>query len=250
MEVQTIQHVEANTRIYFTVDYGRFKFLKGNRDINEGKVNKIKEVIRSGVDVLKYAPIIVNEAMEIIDGQHRFAVSRELRTNVYYVIHKEANLSIVPTINSNHTKWRNIDFLNSYTDLKKPAYLELVKFMESFEGISLSTAVKVFHAGTPVSSEALEAFRDGCLSMENKDRAYYLGNLLSSFTPFTNAPYSSRFFNVMITLDNNGKYDHALMVRKLVESGRRIEDVKSTKTIIQEMESIINHRMRERVVIH
>ena len=250
METQEINHIEANTRIYYTTDYGRFKFLKGNRDINEGKVNKIKEVIKSGVDVLKYAPIIVNEALEIIDGQHRFAVSRELKTNVYYVIHKDADLSIVPTINSNHTKWRNVDFLNSYLDLKREAYIELLTFIQAHDGISLSTALKVFHSGTPVSLEALEAFRDGRLSIENKDRAYHLGTLLSAFIPHTDNPFSSRFFNVVISLDGNGKYDHALMLRKLEESGRRIEDVKSTKTIIQDMESIINHRMRERVVIH
>lgn len=250
METQEIKHTEANTRIFFTKDYGSFKFLKGNRDINPGKVDKIKEVIQSGIDVLKYAPIIVNEAMEIIDGQHRYAVARELKGNVYYVIHKDADLSIVPTINSNHTKWRNVDFLNSYVDLKRDAYIELAFFMKAHEGISLSTAVKVFHAGTPTSSEAIEAFREGRLSMDNKNRAYHLGRLLSAFIPHTSSPYSSRFFNVMITLDGNGKYDHALMLRKLEESGRRIEDVKSTKTIIQDMESIINHRMRERVVIH
>lgn len=250
METQETKHTEASTRIFFTTDYGRFKFLKGNRDINPGKVDKIKEVIQSGIDVLKYAPIIVNEAMEIIDGQHRYAVARELKGNVYYVIHKDADLSIVPTINSNHTKWRNIDFLNSYLDLKREAYIELVAFMKAHEGISLSTAVKVFHSGTPNSSEAIEAFREGRLSMEKKDRAYHLGKLLIDFAKHTDNPYSSRFFHVMIALDGNEKYDHALMLRKLEESGRRIEDVKSVKTIIQDMESIINHRMRERVVIH
>ncbi len=250
METQETKHTEASTRIFFTTDYGRFKFLKGNRDINPGKVDKIKEVIQSGIDVLKYAPIIVNEAMEIIDGQHRYAVARELKGNVYYVIHKDADLSIVPTINSNHTKWRNIDFLNSYLDLKREAYIKLQSFILAHEGISLSTGVKVFHSGTPNSSEAIEAFREGRLSMEKKDRAYHLGGLLTAFIPHTDNPFSSRFFNAMIALDGNHKYDHALMLRKLEESGRRIEDVKSVKTIIQDMESIINHRMRERVVIH
>jgi hypothetical protein len=222
METQEINHIESNTRIYFTNDYGRFKFLKGNRDLIESKVNKIKDVIHAGVDVLKYAPIIVNEAMEIIDGQHRFAVSRELKANVYYVIHKDADLSIVPTINSNHTKWRNADFMNSYLDLKRPAYIELQTFIMAHEGISLSTAVKVFHSGTPASSEALEAFRDGTLSIDGKDRAYHLGNLLSGFAGHTDNPYSSLFFHVMIQLDGNDKYSHELMLRKLEEQAEKL----------------------------
>lgn len=245
-----LKHIEANTKIYYTTDYGRFKFLKGNRDINESKVQKIQEVIRLGIDVLRYAPIIVNEAMEIIDGQHRFAVSRELRTNVYYVIHKEADLSIVPTINSNHTKWRNSDFMNSYIDLKKKAYIELQEFIDAFPGMSLATAIKMFHAGTPSAPEAIEAFRDGTLSTKGEKQAYHLGTLLRDFSEYTSNPYSSRFFHVMIQLLTVGKYEHELMLKKLKESGRRIEDVKSVKTIIQEMESIINHRMRDRVLIN
>lgn len=245
-----LKHIEANTKIYYTTDYGRFKFLKGNRDINESKVQKIQDVIRLGIDVLRYAPIIVNEAMEIIDGQHRFAVSRELRTNVYYVIHKEADLSIVPTINSNHTKWRNSDFMNSYIDLKKEAYIELQDFIDTFPGMSLATAIKMFHAGTPSAPEAIEAFRDGTLSTKGKEQSYRLGVLLRDFSEYTSNPYSSRFFHVMIQLLTVGKYEHELMLKKLKESGRRIEDVKSVKTIIQEMESIINHRMRDRVLIN
>jgi hypothetical protein len=250
METQEIKHVESNTKIHYTTDYGRFKFLKGNRDINEGKVNKIKKVIQAGIDVLKYAPIIVNEAMEIIDGQHRFAVSREMKGNVYYVIHKEADLSIVPTINSNSSKWRNIDFLNSYADLKKPAYLSLIKFMEEFSGIGLSTAIKIVHAGTMEVSDAVESFRDGVLSNDHIELAHKVATLLNDFRPHMENPFSSRMFRVMLQLMDNGKYDHALMLKKLQDSGRRIENLTSPKTIIQDMESVINHRMKERVIIH
>lgn len=245
-----MQHVESNTKIYYTTEYGRFKFLKGNRDINEAKVNKIKEVIESGVDVLRYAPIIVNEAMEIIDGQHRYAVSRELRTNVYYVVHKEATLSIVPTINSNHTKWRNVDFLNSYLDLKKPAYIALDEFIKEFHGVSLNTAIKMFHSGTPQDGGAIEHFRDGNLSDKHSAYSYSVANTLQTLAPHTDNPFSSRFFLVMMQLQNNGLYDHTQMLRKLEETGMRIESVKTVKTIIQEMEQIINHRAKNRIIIH
>lgn len=249
METQT-KHVEANIKIYWTTDYGRFKFLKGNRDIHEGKVNKIKKVIQSGIDVLKYAPIIVNEAMEIIDGQHRFAVSREMKGNVYYVINKEADLSIVPTINSNSSKWRNIDFLNSYMDLKKPAYLALHAFMDEFPGIGLSTAIKIVHAGTMEASDAVESFREGMLGDNHFQLANKIAIHLEDFRPYMDNPFSSRMFKVMLTLMDNGKYHHPMMVKKLEESGRRIENLTSPKTIIQDMESIINHRSKHRVIIH
>lgn len=245
-----MEHVESNTKIFFTTDYGRFKFLKGNRDINESKVNKIKEVIKQGVDVLKYAPIIVNEAMEIIDGQHRFTVSMQLRTNVYYVIHKEANLSIVPTINSNHTKWRNVDFFYSYLDLKKPDYLKLQDYLDQYPRVGLNTAIKMLHSGTPNDSQAVEDFRDGKLNCAHEQKTRMLTELLKDLELFTDNPYSSRFFLVMMQLNGNGKYDHEFMKKKLAESNMRIESVKTVKTIIQDMEIIINHRAKNRIIIH
>lgn len=245
----TFNHVESNTKIYFTTDYGRFKFLKGNRDLDERKVNKIKDIIQQGVDVLKYAPIIVNEAMQIIDGQHRYVVSKELRTNVYYVIHKEADLTIVPAINSNHTKWKNTDFLNSYIDLKKHDYIELREFLDQHPGLSLSTAVKLFHDGTPNGKEGIDAFRDGQFKLNHYDHIVELTEMLTDFIGHMDNPYSSRMYLVMLAIEGNGKYDHGKMIAKLRESGRRIEAIKTTKTIISEMESIINHKMRDRVYI-
>jgi hypothetical protein len=54
----------------------------------------------------------------------------------------------------------------------------------------------------------------------------------------------------MMQLQSNGLYDHSQMLRKLEETGMRIESVKTVKTIIQEMEQIINHRAKNRIIIH
>lgn len=245
-----MEHIEANTKIYFTNDYGRFKFLKGNRDINESKVKKIRADIESGIDFLKFAPIVVNEKMEIIDGQHRYAVSRDMKTNVYYVINQTADLEVVPAINSKSTKWRTVDFLNSYVDLKRPVYCALTDFIEHFKGVSIPTAAKMFHFGTVNEHAAMEAFQDGTLTADFQEVAHDIAILLTDLKPFMTNPYSRRMFAVMLMLHDNGKYNHEFFIKKLVESGRRIESSDSTKSIIQDMESIINHKSKHRIIIH
>jgi hypothetical protein len=248
--MEDLKHVEAATKIYFTTDYGRFKFMKGNRDLIERKINKIVDAIEQGVDILKYAPIIVNKDMEIVDGQHRFAVSKQLRTNVYYVIKEDAELSIVPTINSNSTKWKTADFLASYVDLGKIAYKALQAFVESFPGMSIQTGAKMLHAGTVVAPKVMEAFRDGLLTTEHLDDAYDYAQMLKDFTPYIDNPYGERMFRVASLLKDNGKYDHDLMLKKLEASGKRIDEVSSPKTIINQMELIINHHSQKRIIIH
>jgi hypothetical protein len=245
-----MEHIESETRIYFTKEYGRFKFLKGNRDINERKVEKIIDSIHEGVDILRYAPVIVNENMEIIDGQHRFAVSQQLKANVYYVIHKSADLSIVPAINSKSSKWRTVDFLNSYLDLKKEQYEILYDFITNkFDRLNLPTAIKLLYSGGTHDNGAMEAFRDGLYDVRHLDEATQICKLLKDFEPHTDNPFSGRFIEVATKLLKSEKYNHSLMIEKLNQSGRRIERIQSAKSIIEDMESIINHRLKEPVTI-
>jgi len=246
-----MKHIESETKIYFTKDYGRFRFLKGNRDINERKVQKIIESIQNGIDVLRYAPIIVNENMEIIDGQHRFAVSRQLKCNVYYVIDKTADLSIVPSINSKSSKWKTADFLNSYLDLKKPEYEILNDFMNNqFPRLNLPTAITLLYNGTAAhGAEAKEAFQDGTYKVRFLDKATEICRFLNDFESYTDNPFSGRFIHVAAKLLSSEKYNHEMMIEKLIQSGRRIERLDTPKSIIEDMESIINHKLSKRITI-
>lgn len=245
-----IKHIESSVKIYFTTEYGRFRFMKGNRDLVESKIKKIVKAIDSGIDVLKYSPIIVNKQMEIIDGQHRFAVSKQLKTNVYYVIKEDADLSIVPAINSNSSKWRTADFLASYVDLGKQSYKSLQSFLDTFPKTSISTAAKMFHSGKVNSPEAMEAFKDGVLLTDYQDFTYQIANMLQNFEPFMDNPFSGRMFMVMSLLKDNGKYEHSVMLAKLDQSGKRIEDIGSSKSIIGQMELIYNHHAQKRTIIY
>ena len=74
--------------------------------------------------------------------------------------------------------------------------------------------------------------------------------MLKDFEPYMDNPFSGRMFSVMSTLKDNGKYDHQLMLKKLEASGKRIEDIGSPKTIIGQMELIINHHSQKRIIIH
>jgi hypothetical protein len=247
--MEQIKHFESNRKIYFTTEYGKFSWLKGNREINEAKVKKIMEDISEGINFLSYCPIIVNEKMEIIDGQHRYTVAKMLKLPVHYVIHEKAELEVVPKINSRSSKWTTKDFLNSYVSLKMDAYLKLQAFLDNHLRISLPIAIKLLHDGNFKGEGTVDKFRDGDFQFKHYNEIAELMLLIKDFEPFTSNPYSSRFIHVMLQLHENGKYDHEMMIRKLNESGKMIDQIESTKSIISNMEQIINHRMRERVLI-
>lgn len=60
-------------QVYEEKDYSKFKRLENNRDVTESRKEKLKASIASG-EILN--PIIVNEKMEIIDGQGRYEAKK------------------------------------------------------------------------------------------------------------------------------------------------------------------------------
>lgn len=82
-----MNHVESSIKIYFTREYSLFNMLQGNRELNNAKIKRIKFDIMGGLDVLRYCPILVIEnkqtgRLDIIDGQHRFWVAKEMKSKV------------------------------------------------------------------------------------------------------------------------------------------------------------------------
>ena len=74
--------------VYETTDYEQFGKLKGNRNINEAQVIGI----RNSIEKIGYqpVPILVNERLEVIDGQHRLEAARTLGIPIYFIIQKGA----------------------------------------------------------------------------------------------------------------------------------------------------------------
>ena len=68
-------------KITVTNEYNQFRFVKGNRPLNDLHLSRLR---RSMKENFLPIPIIVNERMEIVDGQHRFTICKELRS--YYSV--------------------------------------------------------------------------------------------------------------------------------------------------------------------
>lgn len=101
--------VKVNT-IYSESDYRRFKFLDGNRDAKA--VNKILE----SIDNVGYVscPILVNEHMEIVDGQNRFYALQELGLPIEYYVVDGVGIQEARYMNIGRSNWTTMDYVKSY----------------------------------------------------------------------------------------------------------------------------------------
>ena len=133
---------ESAYNVYVTKDYSIFKRLVGNRDIPESRISKIVESIQTIGWV--HNPIIINEKMEVIDGQGRLTALQRLKMPVEYIIAEGAGNKECIYMNMNMVNWKLPDFIKSYAEQGNENYQRLLSLMERYANGNLdiiSTAI-------------------------------------------------------------------------------------------------------------
>lgn len=116
--------------IYDTMEYSIFKRLLGNRHIRNNRVAIIKASIENKGYISN--PIIVNEKMEVIDGQGRVEALRQLNMPVEYRILPGLGIEECRAMNLKPTAWTIEDFVESYAESGNENYARLKGLHEGY----------------------------------------------------------------------------------------------------------------------
>lgn len=131
-------------KINQTTNYEKFNLLDANRKIKEAKVLKLLKSISNGLNLLPYSPILVDNDMFILDGQHRFEASKRSNNPVYYIIVPKMYIEDIAEMNNNSDKWTIMDFITSYAAAGKEDYIKLLQLKDRYKTMSISTLAEVF----------------------------------------------------------------------------------------------------------
>lgn len=171
-------HQLTDNMIHFTTDYDVFNLMEDNRSIEESRKRKISMSIND-VGYIP-APIVVNEKMEIIDGQGRFAVMRDLGIPIAYVIVPGLGIRECISMNISGTQWKDEDYIKSFANQGNENYERLRKLLyEEYPGQFALNNVLMATVGKPYDSTNI---RKGSLTIteEAKDEAYNLLGYVSN----------------------------------------------------------------------
>lgn len=243
----------SNTPVYWTTDYSQFKFIAGNRDLNEAKIKKLMHDVQNGMDLFKYCPILVNEEMYIIDGQHRYYACHKLKKNVYYMIVPNFSLAQIAKLNNNQNRWKMADFLNCYTRAGKNIqhYQYLQEFIDKYK-ISVSSAIGLLYSGYPTigKTDSMENFRNGLFEVKYGEQSEKLMQTVMEFAPFTDQTNDRPFIAAIQKLISSEKYNHAEMLKKLNKCSLRIEKQLNSKQYLAHLEELFNYKNSKRQTIY
>jgi hypothetical protein len=249
-EVEKIEHVEASVKVFFTRKYGMFKSILGNRDLNPVKIKRIIRDIENGLDMLKYCPIIVDREMNVIDGQHRLFVAKQVGSNVYYMITDHITLVEIAKLNSNTDKWKYKDFINCYIVQGKDDYRVLEDFIKKNSTALMLSANLLMYGGprSGTGGSVKNYIEQGEFQVKFLAYAEKLMSTVDRFSTFEG--YKDRYFiGAVHNLLNANKCQIDDLLAKFHQYQSPLEKCKSMKDYMSGLEMIYNYKNQNRRVI-
>jgi hypothetical protein len=229
------------SQVHTTTDYFLFKPIGGNRNKNFLHINRLK---KSMAQNYLFTVIIVNEKLEIIDGQHRFEVVRELGLPLHYIICQGYGLNEVHILNANSRNWSSNDYLEGYCSLGYENYLIYRDFKEQY---NIGHNETLFFLSLSNASESRHAFLNGKLKIDNLLKATKQIEQILLIEPYYSGVRRRSFIYTMASLLNNPNFEFTEFIQKLKLQPTALVNCNDTAQYKSLIEEIYNYRRREKV---
>lgn len=221
--------------VYTTKDYGKFKFLEENREVKKRRVKKIKDSISDVGYVLQ--PILVNEKMEIIDGQGRFNACVELELPILYMVEEGRGIEECRRLNLGQENWTTWDWVNSYADGGNVDYQRFRTFVNGSQ-LSMDIILPLPFGWCVSNVSARSAVKDGRLhfSKATLDKVKWEADYLERFIPISKKMKGRKtnFFGALVYAYRN--FD--------IPQRNRLFDVVEKNSLISEMYSSVELNLK------
>lgn len=171
---------ESEIKVYVTDEYDKFRKLLGNRDVTPTRLSAIKEsILRIGYQP---SPILVNEKMEVIDGQGRLAACEALNLKVYFIIKEGLTITDCISMNIKMKNWTEVDYINCYADRGYANYVNLREMLSEFPLLNWEFLYIV--SGQTRNKNTSDELKNGRLKFEKFNyRQYEQARWISAMVP-------------------------------------------------------------------
>lgn len=235
-----------------TKDYKQFKLLPGNRPVDPGHVQELVRALTEKGNLTNHFPLVVNEKMEVIDGQHRLKALEELGWSFCYRVQEGLTIETVRNINSAQKNWSWKDYANSYTALGNDNYK---RFLELYKEYNQGFHVLALYAGINRDKQEKNSLKymsgELVFTPEDKERASSrLAMAGEIITILAEKQTEIRVNNNLIlralyTIMQSPNYDHDRMVHKATNYGSRIKIYGLAKDQLRALEDLYNFNMKD-----
>lgn len=254
-----MQKGQEVNKVYKTSDLSIFKSIHGNRVPNLQHIKRLVHSIRN--HGMKCNPILVNEKLEVIDGQHRLMAAKQAETFVYYIVINGYSLNEVHTLNLNQKNWAKQDFMDGYANMGVQSYLKLKKFIEKNDDFTFTDCINMcsnisgcisalsqkHRRNSDKTFNVKEVFEEGTWVGKDFELAQDWANKIRMIKPYYNSYYRSVFVGTMIMLLQNDKFDFNEFMHKVRLQPTALVDCANREQYKKLIEDIYNYKSRNKV---
>lgn len=234
-------------QIYSTKDYGAFKKLKGNRSVLQRRKNLILASIRDNGWIRN--PIVVNEKMEIVDGQGRFEALKELDMPIEYCISEGSTTRDCVTLNLKQKNWGTLDYITCYAGLGYQSYITLLDYIRKYGYLGVEQVCAMLCDPGELENGRTGHIRNGTYVMKNPetadDRLQFLSKALECIGKGSGRikcwAAALRFVYSCPLIDNDR------MISTLEKNIALLDPCVNTESAIRNLERVYNYNIRGRV---
>jgi hypothetical protein len=248
-----VQKSELVNMVYKTDDLSIFKAIDGNRVPNLQHIKRLADSIR--IYGMKCNPILVNEKMQVIDGQHRLLAAKEIGTFVYYIVLNGYTLSEVQTLNLNQKNWTKKDYMEGYANMGIEPYIKLRNFCNKNEDFKFSDCLSLCsnvgsqncHLANKYSRGVIHIFEEGTWIGKDFELGQEWANKIRMIQPYYSNYNRSIFVLTLLTLFQNDNFDFNEFMHKLRLQPTALVDCSNREQYKTLIEDIYNFRSRNKI---
>jgi hypothetical protein len=231
-------------KIQSTDNYSAFSRIDGNRNLKTGHISKLQQSISADPYLAEINPILVNDKMEIIDGQHRFEAIKRLQLPVHYIKLADVDLSHVQKLNANTRVWSNLDYARSYTELGNANYAKVLTYHQNYKMFGIDYVISLL-GGQYTGSAVTQSFKDGKFIVKDEKNTKTILNYLVDIGEFFPDYKLTTFCRAFRKIYRTGKYNHKRFLMKLKKHADKIRPFHTVEDAQREIERIYNMNVAE-----
>ena len=241
MSTSQVQNSTEVNKVYKTSDLTIFKSLNGNRDVIQSHLKRL--AISMSKNKL-FSPIIVNEKLEVVDGQHRLMAAKINNSEIEYIIVNGYGLEEVQILNANSKNWSSDDYMNGYCDLENINYIKYRDFKNKY-GFGHSECQALL-SGT-LSSSLQPIFNSGEFKIKDLKLAIDHAEKILMISDFYDGYKRRSFVLSLMSLFQNKDFIFTQFIQKLKIQSTALVDCTSSVGYLLLIEEIYNYKSRNKV---
>ena len=247
-DLARVEGTKDLARVEWTKNYEQFQMLYYNRAIMENSVNKLMTSMKAYGYLL---PLLVNQDLYIVDGQHRLEAAKKLEIQVSYIrfkIEEEKLPILVAEVNTTSKNWSLTDHFNMWVSLERPVYLYVKKIIDEYD-ISIKTVVSIIGYSTVF----LEKFKKGIIGLTDTQkekliiRCDQVKEIRELNIMWADYKLSGAFTSAIVAVLRHAEYNHDKMVGQLEKYPTLIQKSLTIAEYVMCFEMVYNKNCKNRV---